>query len=135
MSIPFAKSRFHLIVRMRRDFGALVRLFMVREFGKAHMDSVQKCADMECRGPNRPVSRSMFQVDGTGWSHGLKVVGGGRGIVSHASLVLRGIADRADRRKWLLRVQHPRRHTRTIGASTVLSADFRTATSALAMLD
>jgi hypothetical protein len=50
---------------------------------------------MDCRVPYQPISRSTFQVNGTGWSRGLEVTGGGTGVVSHAGLVLlRGLADR-----------------------------------------
>ena len=38
---------------------------------------------------------STFYVNGTGWSRGLDVTGGGTGVVSHAGLVLlRELADR-----------------------------------------
>src|SRR5271169_2908829 len=43
-----------------------------------------------------PGSRSTFHVNGTGWSRGLEVTGGGTGVVSHAGLaLLRQLSDRA----------------------------------------
>jgi hypothetical protein len=51
--------------------------------------------DGDCRGPLSARSRSTFQVNGSAWSRGLVVTGGGAGVVSHAGTVLvRQLADK-----------------------------------------
>jgi hypothetical protein len=51
-------------------------------------------------------SRSTFQVNGSAWSRGLVVTGGGAGVVSHAgTILLRQLADGTGltagfRRRW-----------------------------------
>jgi hypothetical protein len=74
---------------------ALLRLTLVGGRACFNEKVLLSWDNTECRGPYCARSRSTFAVNVTGWSRGLEVTGGGRGVVSHAGLaLLRHLADK-----------------------------------------